>query len=260
MRGAFAVGARVSYVSLPETRSPITFLVGLVVVPFLTALFYLLLASGGTASLRPGDALAASLASGAIAATVTVSTLVVTDRFEGTRAFLLLSPRTNTSLWLGRLSVPVLIGVVTGIASSYAILLLSRASIAPSVWLQIPLFVATAVVASAGLGVIIGGLGLGMRDPLVASNVAGYALPLVCGVIAPVTLFPAPLEALAGVLPLTHVTTAARSFIESGGLAAAGSEMLTAIVVGAAWGLVGVVTWKWHERRIVREGASEQVL
>lgn len=260
MKSAFAVGARVSYVSLPETRSPTTFTVGLVVVPFLTALFYLLLASGGTASLRPGDALAASLASGAIAATVTVSTLVVTDRFEGTRAFLLLSPRTNISLWLGRLSVPVVIGVITGTASSCAILLLSRASIAPEIWAQIPLFVAIAVISSAGLGVFIGGLGLGMSDPLVASNVAGYTLPLACGVIAPVTLLPAPVEAVAGLLPLTHVTTAARSFIGSGGLAAAGGEMLSAVLVGAAWGLVGVVVWKLHERRIVREGASEQVI
>lgn len=260
MKNAFAVGARVSYASLPETRSSTTFTVGLVVVPFLTALFYLLLASGGEGNLPPGDALAASLASGAIAATVTVSTLVVTDRFEGTRAFLLLSPRTNASLWLGRLSVPVLIGWVTGTASSSAILLLSGAPIAPDIWCLVPLFVAAAVLTSAGFGIFVGGVGLGMGDPLAASHIVGFTLPLACGVIAPISLFPAPIEAVAGWLPLTHVTSAARSVMEPGGAAAAGEGMLLAGAVGSLWGLVGVVVWKLHERRIVREGASEQVL
>lgn len=260
MSNAFGIGARISYVSIPETRSPVTFAVGLVIVPFLTAFFYLLLASGGTARLDSGAAFAASLASGAITATVTVSTLVVTDRFEGTRPFLLMSPRMNGSLWLGRLSVPVIIGAVTGTASSYAVLLLAGTAMTPRTMLLVPVFVLISVIASAGIGLFIGGLSLTMRDPLIASNIAGYVLPLACGVIAPMTLLPAPVQVVFGLLPLSHLTTAARALMSAESAPSAASELILGFAAGAAWAIIGVIVWKLQERRAVRDGASEQVI
>ncbi|RKN67081.1 hypothetical protein D7252_05430 [Microbacterium sp. CGR2] len=145
-------------------------------------------------------------------------------------------------------------------ASSYALLLLTGSPLSPVTWFLVPLFVSAAVFASAGMGLVVGGLSLGMRDPLLASNIAGYLLPLVCGVIAPIALLPVPAQVIFGWLPLTHMTNAARTIMSAGSASSAAFELLLGIALGGAWAAAGVAVWKVHERRIAREGASEQVL
>lgn len=257
MIGAFTIGARIAINSLPETRTVATTLVRLVVVPLFTALFYVMLATGGTSVLRPADALAASLAVGAIQATVATCSLLATDRFEGTSAFHLTAPRLPMMLSAGRLTVPTAIGIVTGSITSVSLLLVSGTAISPSGWALALLTVAAAVLGSVGLGYFLAALSLSLRDSLVAANLAGYFLPLLCGVVAPLTLFPAWIQAPLGVLPLSHGTTAAREFMTSGATSSAWFSLALCLLTGIGWAAVGAIVWRLQQHRALRIGTAE---
>ncbi|MFB7843653.1 ABC transporter permease [Microbacterium sp. NPDC056052] len=257
MIGGFMIGARIAINSLPETRTVVTLLVRLAAVPLLTALFYVMLATGGTTALTPADALAASLAVGAIQATVATCSLLATDRFEGTSTFHLTAPRPPIMLSAGRLSVPTIIGFVTGSITSVSLLLVSAASVSPSGWALALLTVATAVLGSVGLGYFLAALSLSLRDSLVTANLAGYFLPLVCGVVAPLTLFPAWAQIPLGILPLSHGTTAAREFMTSGTTSSAWFSLTLCMLTGIGWAVVGAVVWRLQQRRALRIGTAE---
>lgn len=249
--------AKLAFLSLPEAGSWLLVIVRIVLIPIASGVFYLAMSSGGTGVMTPANGLTAAAAVGALTSSVAAATLVATDRFEGTLALLVIAPRAQVPVWIGRLSVVLGIGLATSLVAAMVTLLITGSGFGSADVGPVLAGLLAATVSSIGLGQCIGALSLKLQDAFLLPNFAEYLLPLLCGVVAPVTVLPLPLQWLAQAFPLTHVTTAMRETAEFGATPTFWSALLVSLLVGAVWLALSVVVWKSLERAARRDGSFE---
>ncbi|MGH7698283.1 MAG: ABC transporter permease [Candidatus Dormibacteria bacterium] len=104
-----------------------------------------------------------------------------------------------------------------------------------------------------GFGMTLGSVGLRARDVWLVSNIAYFAMLLICGVEVPLAQLPGPLRALAQVPPLTHGIAAGR-------LLAAGRPLGRALPLVGQELLVGAFgLFAYFERSGRRSGAFDRL-
>ncbi|WP_185231188.1 ABC transporter permease [Frigoribacterium sp. NBH87] len=255
---AVVAAARIGWSTLPEAHALRTAVVRIVVVPVLTTAFYLAVSSGG--GLRPvglGDAVAAAVGAGSIAASVSVAEVLARDRHEGTLVFLVIASRARVVTGLGRVVVVAGVGALAAVVGLSLPLVVFGPPSDPAVWWGLALVVVTAAPASLGVGCVLGSVSLRLRDSLAPATVAEYALPLLCGVVVSVGAMPPVVGAAASALPLTHVLEAGRSVIDDGLAFEAAGRVAVALALGLAWAVVGAATWRRSERRARSTGGLD---
>ena len=114
-----------------------------------------------------------------------------------------------------------------------------------------PLLVLISLSTSAfGICVAVAAMAIGRAE----TNIGGYLLLALCGVVAPLSELGAPLAAVARVLPLTNGLLAIRA-------ALSGSPWLgyalTEILVGALWLAIGLTSMGAYDRRVRRIGVAD---
>jgi ABC-2 type transport system permease protein len=253
----FAVSARLTLRTIPDLGSVTIAVVRLAAVPVTTGLFYLALATGGGAvSPSTGDALAAGAAVGALSASMAASSLVTLDKFEVTMPHLLLSTAGRPAAWAGRLSTLVGLGLITAIGVSIVGFLIAAPRWSPSEWSLVPAVLVVAAYGGVGIGTLLGALGLGMRDSLVFANFAEFSLPLLCGVVAPVSILPIPLQWAAAPIPITYAISAGRVLGSESGDAVV-LELAISFLIGTFWLIAGLVAWRVVETRARSTGSFD---
>ena len=254
----FAISARLTLSTVPDLGSATIAFVRVVAVPVTTGLFYLALATGaGAVPPSTSNALAAGTAVGAMGASMAASALVTLDKFEGTMPHLLLASSGRAAAWAGRLFTLVGLGLVTAVTVSIVGLV-----IAPRHWEfpQLLLFVSTLVIAAfggMGIGLLLGAIGLGLRDSLLLANFAEFFLPLICGAVAPIVVLPIPLQWITSIIPITPAISAARSLGEGGSTVEVATQLVISIALGCVWLLAGLLAWRLVERVARSSGAFE---
>lgn len=207
--------------------------------------------------------LAATTQGAALTAVAVTAAIDATDRRSGTLSFLVLGTVSRPVVQAGRVVFAAGVGSVTAV---FCFVIASLAN-----WHDVPhgahrttvfalyglLAICVTALATACFGVALGALGLRIRDPYLLSNLAGSALLLFCGVVAPVSTLPGWLGAVSRCLPLTHGVTAARSLAatHSGLVADLGLELL----VGVAWLVLGLLVSSRVERSAIRAGGLEKM-
>lgn len=246
------ISARITILSLPELRSWITAIVHLVGVPVLTAWLYLAFASGGRiVGAGVADAVAAALAVGSPTATVALPQLIAQDRFQGTLGSWTLATHSRVASWGGRVSVVLVLAALTSAVALTATL----PAYAPVAGFGgVMLALVSGLTGSIGVGVMLGALALLVRDALAVANVTAYALPLLAGAVAPLTVLPFPLGIAGASLPIAHAIESGRRFAtgQSGA-----TEALWAVLVGVPWLCTGVLLWWLCERAARRRGTID---
>lgn len=252
------ISARLSLSTIPELGSTTIAIVRLVAVPITTGLFYLALATGaGSVAPSTGNALAAGAAVGAMAASMAASALVTLDKFEATIPHLLLASSGRIAAWTGRLSTLVGMGLITAITVSIVGLIIAPPSWQTGQWGLFVLTLLAAAFGGMGIGLLLGAIGLCMRDSLWLANLAEFVLPLICGAVAPVSVLPAPVQWITSVVPITPAISAARTLGAGGSIADVGSELALSLALGCVWLVAGLVSWRIVERLARSTGAFE---
>lgn len=253
----FTSAAKLAFVSLPEAGSWILTLVRVVFVPIASGLFYLAMSSGGTGELTPANGLTAAAAVGALSASMATSSLIASDRFEGTIALLAIAPRSQGMMWAGRLTVVLGLGLATSLITASATLVVTGAALTQREIGAILVALCAATLSSIGLGQFIGAMSLRMKDAFLLPNFGEFALPILCGVVAPITVFPSALQWLASVFPLTHATQAIRGLEANGLTSSFWVSVSLSIGVGLVWLICAMAAWRYFQRRARTTGDLE---
>lgn len=185
---------------------------------------------------------------------------ISSERYLGTLELLVGSPARPSTIYLGRGLNWVVTGFITSSVTLALLLPLFGAPISPVAFVTcLPVLVAIGI-SSHFYGTALGSITL--RFPQVSWLVlnVGYLLVMtLAGVNVPVSFWPAPLEALAQVLPVTHGLEAVRGVISGGdawtALVGIGQELL----VGLCWAALAAVSYEAFVRRARRSGTLSRV-
>ena len=251
--------ARVTFHSIPSLSSRNTAAMQMLVEPLLSTFLYLLLS--GIIGSHLADqhnliqaTLAAVLGSCSISTSMVVSEALAWDRFEGTTPFVLLASRASWSVWMGRIAALVVVNLISNATTLFITLLLVDAhSFLLLPWGYICTVLVFALVSSTGFGIAVAAISMLLRDIYTLPNLLSALLPIIGGVIAPFSIFPAPLRAVLSIIPLPHITESARILSNSdnsGWLTPA----LTSLGVGIAWAIIGFAIWRISLRIQRRRG------
>jgi ABC-2 type transport system permease protein len=223
----FTIGGLMSYRALFNWQSPTYYIPTMLGHPLFQILFFAYL---GRFSHVRNDAffvVGNSVQVCAMAAVYGVATTVGGERWTQTLAPLLATPANRMALFLGR-ALPHIVGgfVVSafGFTMGWALLHFDPPlSSLPG----LALIVLVSTTSCTGFGVVVGALGLRLRDVFTVSNPAYFLMLLLCGVNVPLSALPGWLATIGRGLPLTHGIEAARH-----------------VAAGASLGSVETLIWK----------------
>jgi len=172
---------------------------------------------------------------------------VSNERRYGTLGHLLLSPRSRTAVFWGRV-LPyagngLLIAAVTLTAGSLLLGLRVPVSALPGLLIAL----AAGSLACGFFGLTLGALGLRFRDVWVVSNIASALLLLLTGVNVPRDALPARLATIGGWLPITHAAAAARQLAAGHPVGSVAPLLLRELLVAALYAAVAVVLLRFFE-------------
>src|SRR6266851_2233110 len=172
---------------------------------------------------------------------------IVGERLQGTLGLILVSPASRLALIIGR-SLPVLIN---GFAVSLFGFVAGSAMLGSEVRIAtlgpIMLAISATVFACTGLGLANAALGLRFQDTAVLSNLIFGVLLLFCGANIPSKALPGWMSQVGNWLPLTHGIDAARTLAAGGNLAGVRQLLMTEILLGIGYGIIGAAMLRLFE-------------
>jgi ABC-type multidrug transport system permease subunit len=184
---------------------------------------------------------------------------VSNERRYGTLGHLLLSPRSRTAVFWGRV-LPyagngLLIAAVTLTAGACLLGLRVPAAALPGLILAL----AAGSLACGFFGLTLGALGLRFRDVWVVSNIASALLLLLTGVNVPRQALPGWMTAIGDWLPITHAAAAARLLSSGASVASAAPLLLEELLVALLYALVAAVLLRIFEAESRRTASLDTV-
>ncbi|WP_377270098.1 ABC transporter permease [Peterkaempfera sp. SMS 1(5)a] len=255
-------GGLLAYRALFNWTTPPMFLGTLLAGPLLQLLFYVNLgrqlgvADDGFYVL--GNAVLAASVAGIYGGTMAVSN----ERRYGTLGAVLLSPRGRGILWAGRLLPYIGNGLLVAAVTLAAGALLTGLELpVRSLW-GIAVALLGAAAGCACFGLLLGAVGLRLRDVFVVSNLAATVLLLVSGAEVPRSALPAVLRGAGAVLPMTHAIGAARALAAGaavGGVGGVGRDLVAEGALAGCYALLAVVLLRWFERGSRRSATLDVV-
>lgn len=251
------VGGAIAYRALFNWTTPTMWVASLLVTPIASLVFFAYLGRQlGVADDRfyvVGNAVLSTSVVCVFGGTMAVAN----ERRYGTLSAVLLSPRSRTAIFLGRALPYAANAVLTATVVLAVGCLLFGVEIAPSAWLPLLLVLAVAALSCAFFGLVLGAIGLRLRDLWLISNVSATVLILVSGVNVPAQELPAGLRALGDVLPLKHAAEAARDVASGTGLADVLPRLGVEVLLAVAYALLAAVLLRVFEREGRRSAALD---
>jgi ABC-2 type transport system permease protein len=177
------------------------------------------------------------------------------ERFAGTLPLLVAAPASPLVVLFGR-SVQ---WIPDALATSLTALLIVGPIFGlplpmPRALLVIPLLVLVTL-STYMMGAVFGSLVLRWTKARnLVSNVVAALMMAVCGVNVPVSVFPAWVQTVAGVLPLTHGLRAVRGVLAGGPVA---REAALEVAVGLGWFAVAAASFRWFAEGGRKDGSLE---
>jgi len=255
----FTIGGLMSYRALFNWQSPTYYIPTMLAHPLFQILFFAYL--GRFSGVRDdtffvvGNAVQVC----AMAAVYGVAMTIGGERWTQTLAPLLATPASRLALFLGR-AVPHIVGgfVVSAFGFTMGRLLLDFHPPASSI-LPLALVVLVSTASCTGFGLVIGAIGLRLRDVFTFSNPAYFLMLLLCGVNVPLSALPDWLAAIGRCLPLTHGIAAARAVARGVPLADVAGLLWTEAGIGACYFASAYVLLRVFEAEGRRRASLELV-
>lgn len=187
-----------------------------------------------------------------------VGNVLSIERFFGTLKIVIAAPSNKFLVFVGRAFMHIidaLITVVIGLASGALIFGVSFAGV------NIPLFflnIFIAMFAASGFGLLIGSLGLWVRDMNLIMNTAVMGLLALSGANFPIDMFPRIIQKICYGIPITRSIEAAKLLMDDGSRTLIYILMSQEILVGVIYTVLGYILLKVMET-IARHTASLDV-
>lgn len=182
---------------------------------------------------------------------------VSNERRYGTLGHVLLSPRSRTAVFLGRVLPYAGNGVLIAVSTLTVGSLLLGLRIPPRALPGLLLTLAVAALACGFFGLTLGALGLRFRDVWLVSNVSVALLLLLTGVNVPAAGLPAGMRSVGDFLPITHAAEAARRLVGGEGFTAALPQLAAELAVGAGYAVLAAVLLKVFEAESRRRASLD---
>lgn len=171
------------------------------------------------------------------------------ERFNQTLGPVLVSPAGRLPLFLGR-SIPVIVnGAFVGALSFALGSLLLGVEVPASAMLPLALVIGLAAASCTGLGLVLAGIGLRVREQAVMLNIVFGLLLIFTGANVPVEELPAWMEAISRVLPFTHAIEAGRELVAGSELGDVSGLLLRELAIGVVYAVLGYRFLRFMERQ-----------
>ncbi|WP_248964058.1 ABC transporter permease [Sphaerisporangium perillae] len=180
---------------------------------------------------------------------------VANERRFGTLGHVLLSPRSRTAIFLGRVLPYALNGLLVAAFTLSAGALLLGLRIPPGAVPGLLVVLAAGSLSCGFFGLTLGAIGLRFRDVWLVSNVATSLMLLLTGVNIPLNRLPAWMGALGDLLPITHAARAARALVSGQG--AVPADLGAEAVVGLGYAVTAGVLLKVFEAESRRRASLD---
>ncbi|MBB3100096.1 ABC-2 type transport system permease protein [Actinoplanes campanulatus] len=182
---------------------------------------------------------------------------VANERRYGTLGHVLLSPRSRTVVFWGRVLPYAGNGLLIAAFTLLMGVLLLGLRIPASALPGLALALAAGSLACGFFGLTLGALGLRFRDVWVVSNVSAALLLLLTGVNVPRDGLPDWMITVGQLLPITHAAEAARLLAAGRGLDAAAPALGRELLVGAGYAVLAALLLKVFEAESRRRASLE---
>jgi ABC-2 type transport system permease protein len=181
------------------------------------------------------------------------------ERWTQTLSQLMATPANRLPLFLGRALPLIANGIITSVFAFAVGWLLLDVEIGAGQLPALVLVMAASAFACTSLGLVVGALGLRVRDVFFLANFVVYALVLFCGVNVPLGSLPPWMEDVARVLPLTHGIEAAREIADGASLADVDHLVWTELLIGAFYAAGAFGLFKLFEIEGRRRASFEAI-
>ncbi|MFF5435178.1 ABC transporter permease [Streptomyces griseofuscus] len=205
----FFRGGLVAYRALFFWKAPLSFLTTLIINPVMQVAFFLLATDDSLAGGRVGVLLGTALMASSLPGIFGGAMAVGNERAFGTLANVLLTPASKSLVFLGR-GLPY---VVNGVFSSAVVFLLTMPFVGElhlADFFRVLAAVVPGALSCTALGLVVGSLGLLLRDIWLVANLTMLCLLVLTGAVIPVDTLPGALRLLSVGTPLTHAIAFAR--------------------------------------------------
>lgn len=254
----FFEGAMLSYRALFSWISPSKYLASKVIGPLAQLAFFTLIGTfGGSADATffvLGNAIHAAAVSGIYGVTMSIAG----DRWYGTLAYLFGAPSNRMVLFFGRSAIHIADGVLGVVLSFGWGMLLFGLRLSGPEMARMVVPILAAVVATCGMGLLMGCIGLITRNVMFVNNTVFFVLLAVSGANVQLELLPGWIQAISAWIPLTHAIAAAR-LVETGATLSGpvGLLVLRELAIGAIYLSAGYLLFHRFERRAKAKGSLE---
>jgi ABC-type multidrug transport system permease subunit len=248
------IGGLISYRALFNFVHPSVYVPTMLVAPLFQLLFFAELGQySGVADARfyvVGNA----VMSCGMSCLFAMSYVIANERYFGTLLHLLASRASRSAIFLGRMWPVALNGFAISLFTlAVGSLILNVGYTTAEIAGALVVLVVTVCSCSA-FGLVLGAVGLQVRDVLFGANMAYMAMLLLCGVEVPASLLPGWLRIIGDGLPLTHGIQAIRIIAGGQPLWDTGSLILAEGIIGVCYLGVGYVLIRVLERASSRVG------
>ena len=254
----FFVGGAISFRALFSWIRPSIYIPTLLIGPTTQIVFFAYL--GRTAHLK-SDAwfvVGNAVQSASLAALFGMGFAIDGERWTQTLSAVLATPANRAALFLGR-ALPVLVNAAVTSSTGFvggALLLGFRMP-----WASVPALALLLVLASfacTGLGMLVGAVGLRLRDVPILANLTMAVLLIFCGVNVPLDKLPHWMHAAAEGLPVTHAVAASRKVASGASLASVRTPLLMEVALGVVYLVVGFALLRLFEEQGRRHGTLDR--
>ena len=181
------------------------------------------------------------------------------ERWTQTLSQLMATPANRLPLFLGRALPLIANGIITSAFAFVVGWLLLDVEIGASQVPALAVVVAASAFACTSLGLVVGAIGLRVRDVFFLANLVVYALVLFCGVNIPLESLPNWMETVSRGLPLTHGSEAARAIADGASLSEVDYLVWTELGIGACYAAAAFGLFKLFEFEGRRRASFESI-
>ncbi len=254
----FFVGGLMSFRALFGFMSPWIFVPTLVITPLFQILLFAYI--GRAAELESDEfyVIGNALQYASVPCLFAMTNTIAGERYQQTLGFVLVTPAGRLPLFLGR-SLPVVVNGAFVAAFSLAIggailgIDIPAASLAP-----LGLVIVVCAFSCTGLGLVLAGIGLRVRETAVLLNIVFGLLLIFTGANVPLAELPGWMGAISEAMPLTRGIEAARRLADGGSLSGVAGLVAAEAAVGVAYGAAGYGFLRFMERQSRRHATLER--
>jgi len=254
----FFEGAFLSYRALFQWLRPATYIASKILAPLTMMIFFVFIGAYASGSNDAsfyviGNALIFSASSGIFGVTMSIGG----ERWSGTLPYLFGSPANRLAIFVGRAFVHILDGMLGVFIGFGWGVLLFELDLSQTHWIPLLLTILVTTYSTAGLGLLMGCVGLITRNVMLVNNTVFFSMLLFSGANISLESLPNWMQAVSSYIPLTRGIASTRLVIAGAGINEILPLLLEEFLIGLVFTLMGFFLFNTFEKQAKKLGTLE---